>query len=181
MSPVNYALPEGSRPIPDAPGYRITDVGVVWSNRPRNGRGGPISWHVMKPRKPNRDGHIRITLKVDGKKRHPYVHQLVLRAFVGPCPPGLETCHNDGNPANNSIKNLRYGTKKENSADSKRHGTSNTGERNASAKLKESDIPDIFRLWREGRKKYEIAKIYNVRDTLISRITLRQIWSHVPV
>lgn len=47
---------------------------------------------------------------------------LVGEAFLGPRPDGLETRHLDGNPANNSARNLRYGTKSENAQDRVRHG-----------------------------------------------------------
>ena len=33
------------------------------------------------------------------------VGRLVLEVFVGPCPPGMEACHNDGDPHNNWLDN----------------------------------------------------------------------------
>lgn len=51
------------------------------------------------------------------------VHRLVLEAFVGPCPDGHECAHQDGDPANNNLSNLRWATKVENQADRRRHGT----------------------------------------------------------
>jgi hypothetical protein len=62
-------------------------------------------------------------------------HRLVLEAFVGKCPKGLEGCHNDGNTLNNHINNLRWDTPKNNHADKVRHGTTNRGERCGTAKL----------------------------------------------
>jgi hypothetical protein len=52
-----------------------------------------------------------------------FVHRLVLAAFVGPCPEGMEVRHLDGNPANTRLANLRYGTHSENELDKVRHGT----------------------------------------------------------
>lgn len=57
------------------------------------------------------------------------VHTLVLSAFVGACPDGLECCHNDGNPANNHVNNLRWDTRKSNVHDMIRHGTMKFGGR----------------------------------------------------
>lgn len=54
---------------------------------------------------------------VDGKHTVRYVHHLVLEAFVGPRPPGMEACHFDGNAQNNRLENLRWGTSAENKAD----------------------------------------------------------------
>jgi hypothetical protein len=38
------------------------------------------------------------------------VHRLVLEAFVGPCPDGMECCHEDGDSTNNRVDNLRWDT-----------------------------------------------------------------------
>lgn len=46
-----------------------------------------------------------------------------MAAFAGPCPEGLEVRHLDGDPANNRLTNLCYGTHSENVQDSLRHGT----------------------------------------------------------
>jgi hypothetical protein len=50
------------------------------------------------------------------------VHRLVALAFMGPCPVGMEVCHNDGNHLNNVVTNLRYDTRSQNQLDRVRHG-----------------------------------------------------------
>lgn len=50
-----------------------------------------------------------------------YVHEAVMTAFVGPRPLGLETCHSNGNPADNRLENLRYDTRSANAQDAIRH------------------------------------------------------------
>jgi hypothetical protein len=50
------------------------------------------------------------------------VHTLVLNAFVGPAPEGMECCHNDGVASNNLVSNLRWDTRSENVLDCFRHG-----------------------------------------------------------
>lgn len=47
----------------------------------------------------------------------------MLTAFVGPCPDGMEGCHNDGDPHNNRLDNLRWDTRANNARDAIRHGT----------------------------------------------------------
>lgn len=60
----------------------------------------------------------------DGKRSHPvYVHIMVLEAFVGPCPPGMECRHLNGNPADNRLANLEWGTPTQNNLDQVVHGT----------------------------------------------------------
>lgn len=54
---------------------------------------------------------------------HLFAHRMVLEAFVGPRPEGMFGCHSDGNPANNALHNLRWGTHSENMQDAVRHGT----------------------------------------------------------
>jgi hypothetical protein len=66
-------------------------------------------------------GHLRVKLR-QGQETKFFVHTLVLTAFVGPCPQGMECRHLDGNPANNRLGNLKWGTPEENWADRRRHG-----------------------------------------------------------
>lgn len=67
-------------------------------------------------------GHLGLGLSKDGHVKSHRVHRLVLEAFVGPCPKGMEACHNDGDPTNNLLSNLRWDTHEANVADTKRHG-----------------------------------------------------------
>lgn len=67
-------------------------------------------------------GHQQVKLSRDGIYQQAKVHRVVLIAFAGPPPPGCEVLHNDGNPANNSAANLRWGTRSENLHDRVRHG-----------------------------------------------------------
>lgn len=49
------------------------------------------------------------------------LHDLVLAAFHGPKPKGLQACHNDGDKLNNHFSNLRYDTCQANIDDRERH------------------------------------------------------------
>jgi hypothetical protein len=71
-----------------------------------------------------RDGHKHVTLSRDGQTRTFQVHALVLRAFVGPYPPGMQIRHLNGTPHDNRLENLTYGTPAENARDRDEvHGT----------------------------------------------------------
>lgn len=52
-----------------------------------------------------------------------FVHRVVLEAFVGFRPDGMECRHLDGDSLNNRIDNLRWGTPSENAWDRVVHGT----------------------------------------------------------
>jgi hypothetical protein len=101
------------------------------------------------------------------------VHTLVLEAFVGPCLPGMECCHRDGNPANNRLDNLRWDTRAANRRDMLRHGT------HRNARLFEADIPDIVALIEGGVMQSEVAKYYKVSTSTINAIWLGDAWSHI--
>ena len=58
-----------------------------------------------------KSGHVSVAV---GKGNSRLVHQLVLEAFVGPCPARCEVLHVNHNPADNRLENLRYGTRSEN-------------------------------------------------------------------
>ena len=73
---------------------------------------------VLRPG-PMASGHLSVAL---GRGNSRQVHQLVLLAFVGPCPDGHEVLHRDGVSSNNHRRNLRYGTRAENLRDDVHHG-----------------------------------------------------------
>ena len=63
------------------------------------------------------------------------VHRLVLLAFVGrPSRKGMVARHKDGDPANNRLGNLAWGTAQENWQDRKQHGR---GTRSSEARQKQ--------------------------------------------
>jgi hypothetical protein len=109
---VSYAL------IPGHPANLCGTDGSVWSRHSHRGRGLGDRWRRLRA-SPGHKGYL--TVKVGGKTRR--VHEIILLAFVGPKPPGLECRHLDGNPANCALSNLAWGTHLENEADKARHGT----------------------------------------------------------
>ena len=124
------ATPEQWRAIPGFEGlYEASDQGRVYSVRRPRVKGG-----LMRPGIAN-GGYPSVTLCRGGRSEHWKVHQIVMLAFAGPCPPGMEVRHLDGDPANNRWApgneeetqaaggNLFYGTRAENVADMLRHGT----------------------------------------------------------
>lgn len=72
-------------------------------------------------------GYRNYVLCVNGTKKYCQGHRLVLQAFVGPCPEGMEACHNNGNPADNRLENLRWDTPSSNALDKVKHGTAKHG------------------------------------------------------
>lgn len=112
----------------------------------------------------------------DNKIRVIYPHKAVLEAFVGPRPQGMEACHNNGNPFDNRLENLRWDTPRNNQLDRIKHGTSNRGERCAAAKLTEAQVRAILA---DTRLQRIIAAEYGVLQNTISRIKSGKRWKHV--
>ena len=74
-----------------------------------------ISEHILKPGRYCKSGHVSVVLG-HGEKGIP-VHQLIMKTFVGEKPEGMEVLHKNGNPKDNRLENLRYGTRTENILD----------------------------------------------------------------
>jgi hypothetical protein len=110
------------RPIPGHDGYEASDKGRVRSlDRVvvrRSGRPMPVLGRILKSA-PNRSGYPVVRL---GGGNHKKVHRLVLEAFVGACPPGMEGCHWDDDKLNNRLSNLRWDTRSANNHDRVRNG-----------------------------------------------------------
>lgn len=70
----------------------------------------------------NRHGYPLVALADTGIVRSKKVHRLVLEAFVGLCPEGMEACHGNGVRSDNRLDNLRWDTRRENHLDIIRHG-----------------------------------------------------------
>lgn len=113
-------------PIPGYEGwYEVSDLGRVRSvERTFRHRDGRVRTYpsVMVTPTLGRGGYLRVSLSRGGVQRTGSVHQLVMLAFVGPRPPGLEVCHNDDVRRNNVLSNLRYDTKSANAQDALKHG-----------------------------------------------------------
>jgi len=69
-----------------------------------------------------------------GRKKYAVIHRLVLEAFVGPCPPGMECCHGDLDRSNEALSNLRWDTRSANTLDAVRHRTNAHARKDGCAK-----------------------------------------------
>lgn len=125
-------------------------------------------------------GYPAVLLRdVHGKRKCVRVHQAVLLAFVGPCPPGQEARHLDGSRTNNRLDNLKWGTPKENSDDKREHGTMVTGEQTVTAKLQASDVVAIRALLRRGYGLDFIGSMFDISKRMVARIRDGLSWDEV--
>lgn len=94
----------------------------------------------------------------------------------GPCPDGMEACHNNGDASDNRPENLRWDTHHNNNQDRLKHGTYRRGVDHHSNKLSEDDVRAIMADPSKGR---DIAKRYGVAATVVSKIKNGELWSHI--
>lgn len=160
--------------------YMVSSEGRIKSlpNQRRN------SELLMKQSGHCRSGHMVVNLTTknsDGRWRQKveYVHQLVLKSFIGDCEDGMEACHGDGNPENNNLKNLRWDSRKMNQLDRVSHGTANRGERNGRAKISEIIVKAIKTKLASGLKQTQIAKEFCISRSAVSGIATGRLWRNV--
>jgi hypothetical protein len=124
--------------------YEVSDMGRV------------RSLHRVEPRvlKPGsiHTGHLMVWLCSGGTRKAVTIHRLVLQTFVGSCPEGHECCHRDGNPTNNRVENLYWGTRSQNVLDAVRHGT-HTWSRRTHCKHGHEFTPDNTRVQKDGSRR----------------------------
>jgi hypothetical protein len=108
-------------------------------------------------------------------------HHLVLEAFVGPRPDGMQCCHGDGNRQNNSPGNLRWDTPLANSRDKQKHGTQCHGSGHGGAKLSDSDVVKIKAMVNAGVKRAYVGRLFGVSAFAVYAIVSGKKWKHIPM
>lgn len=155
--------------VPDYPQYEVSDHGRV--RRAVASFKAPVG-KILKPYY-HVSGYPYVGLRTCENPRNIAVHILVMLAFVGECPKGMEIRHLDGNPKNCTLSNLKYGTPKENAQDKFNHGTIKT------AKITEQEVIAIRQKRQEGYTLAELVKEFSLSLNNISNIVKRNTWRHV--
>ena len=156
--------------------YQISDMGRLKSLKrpfvPKN--------RILKPCV-DRDGYLFAGLFKNNKRLAcPKIHRLVLEAFIGLRPSGLEGRHIDGNKTNNRLSNVEWSTHAANENDKYSHGTIMSGSKNGYSKLTESDIVKIRKLWETGRfTQWGLALEFGVGQSCIWSVIHRKSWNNV--
>lgn len=171
------------RDIPGFPLYQVSNLGRVRTRRPWGPHERPRRhWHVLKPWANNR-GYLSVALCRVSHERgvNRLIHRLVLEAFVGPCPPGMEARHLLSNDVtDNRLCNLSWGTRSQNQGDRVAHGTDRRGSRHYLTRLTEDDVRRIRELSAAGARGCDLARQFNQRPENILKICRRLTWRHLP-
>lgn len=116
-------MSETWKPIPGHEGiYEVSDIGRVRSLDRVVARNRRVKGRVLVLNLKS-NGYSQVELFSGGQGKWLMSHRLVLLAFAGPCPEGMEACHNDGDQTNNAPSNLRWDTRSANQMDCVAHGT----------------------------------------------------------
>lgn len=144
------------RPIPEWEGlYEVSDDGLVKTlPRATVSYGGRVWRRGITTRRgtPNDSGHRNVTLRHGSRSQTVGVHRLVLLAFVGPAPIGTEACHNNGDPDDNRLANLRWDSRSANVLDRVKHGVHPLAQRDTCA-AGHDYTPENTRLINDGRAR----------------------------
>jgi hypothetical protein len=156
--------------------YEVSDQGGMRSldrTGTRTRKGGISKGRTLKPFVDSGNGYLSVNLSRDGKARKRTVHTLVLEAFVGPRPAGMEGCHEDGNRSNAKLGNLSWGTPEKNWDDKRRHGTALVGEKCVKSKLTEEQVSLILA---SELTSLKLAEQLGVASSTIRAVRIGQNW-----
>lgn len=128
-------------------------------------------------------GYRHVVLRVGDDFRCLQVHQLVLLTYRGSKPsPRHQTRHLNGNPSDNRLSNLAWGTPEENYLDTVRHGRTvcYRGENHWKAKTTEVAVRKMRRLRAtSGLSAAKIAPLFGLSRSNVDYILRRRTWKHV--
>lgn len=108
-----------------------------------------------------------------GTRRQMFLHKVILEAFIGKRPEGMESCHNNGDRLDARLENLRWDTRSGNHKDKRKHGTWQVGEKANNAKLTEAIVLEIRK---RGLSAAQAQREYGLSKTNARRIVRGDTW-----
>ena len=160
--------------LTENPRYAVSDTGEIWMRRGRKPDAKSRFWDewIQHKQQQHPSGHLYVGCGNSTRQ----VHRLVLCAFGGIPLPGQECRHLDGDPTNNNISNLCWGSRAQNCDDKKRHGTDNRGDRHYAAKISNREAELIRNLRRRHPGKFGICRFlaewFRLSQSQVSAISL---------
>lgn len=106
------------------------------------------------------------------------VHRASYEMINGPIPGGLEACHRCDNPRCVRPDHVFLGTQSDNIIDASRKGRMKSNV-NAKRKLNDAQVTAILLKLQDGITQLEIASMFGVSQSMVSKIRLGLSWSHV--
>jgi hypothetical protein len=158
--------------------WRRKSASGKWYGYPAN-IGRKSAPTIMTPYYDKR-GYARYSFRDDAGKMHSKTaHRLVALAFL-PNPHNFrDVAHDDGDPRNNHVSNLRWCTHRDNQMDMRRHGTMQDGERCVTCKITEQQALEIRERCKKRGDGIKLAKEFGLSKAQISRIKNNVRWAYL--
>jgi hypothetical protein len=118
-----------------------------------------------------KDGHKHVTFSRDGATKTYQVHRVVMLAFAGPCPEGLQVRHLNGIPDDNRRENLSYGILLENMEDrDKRHSRNYSSNRTHCPHNHEYTEENTYRAPKTGYRQCRVCRAHQTVKQRAARL-----------
>lgn len=109
-----------------------------------------------------------------------YLHRLIAKEFLADYSEDLQVNHINGIKTDNRVENLEMVTNAQNMQHALSLGlVNNKGSKNGMAKLLESDVLEIRRLYSLGHRGKELGPLFNVSPATIYDIVMKRRWRHL--
>lgn len=128
------------------------------------------------------NGYLRYSFWKNGKMKHFSMHRLVALHFITNTYNKAQVNHKDGDKLNNYYKNLEWVDARENTIHAIENGLfcNYFGEKSRFAKLTESQVIEIYSLWKKSyTSPLELAIKFNISKDNIYNILRGRTWKHL--
>lgn len=167
--------------IPGSVGYEVSDHGRVRSYFKKGNHRDKRSEYPRTLSTAGKGGYLTVSIPNEqGNYQTKAVHRLVMLAFVGEPPLGMEVAHLNGDPTDARLSNLAYVTHVENEAHKLAHGTATLGERNGASKLLGWQVTEMRYLASMSVPQGKIAALFDVNQKYVRQVLARRIWPDLP-
>lgn len=148
--------------------YEVYADGRVWSHR---------RFTFLRPTLNSKTGYYMVTLN----RVRMSLHGVLMRLFKRQPRPGEQVRHLNGIRTDNRLKNLRWGTCKQNAADKIGHGRQIMGDSHPGTKIPERHVIILRRRHAAGEKNLAIryAKRYGVSSVAVRNALNHRTFKHV--
>ena len=167
--------------IPHTTHYFADTFGNIYSKKGRSKAKNDRTIPILLKEQTQNNGYKTVNIEFNQKRKVMTIGYLVLLTFISERPTNKHNvCHGILGKSNNHLSNLSWKTSSQNNKEDKeRDNTAILGEKHFASKLKNTDIPVIRDLHTKGKTNKQIALIYNVSHSNISKIIKKHTWNHI--